>query len=223
MKIKKSIKIAIIVWLIISYITPPLLMGSNAGFWMMWLLYWFGLQIGLAYIFANCFIFMKMGREWWEVIIPFYNLFVFHEKIYGNGWWCIFPTVVGILSPLIPPISLVISFILLFLWGIVQNLRLAYSFNKSSSFALGLIIPGLNPIFTIMLAYGNSEFSPLEDFELSRPFNYVHKTAEDSANNMSVAATLVNKTEYEDKLSCRNCGEALNPGAVFCPKCGTRV
>ena len=170
----------------------------------------------LLFLLANCFIYEKMGRKWWEAIIPFYNSFVYHECIFGNGWWFLIPVACAAIAA-IPVIGPIVSGITGFLYMIVWNLRLAYSFNETAGFALGLML--LGPIFRLILAYGGSVYAPLEAFELLHPFTYQQKNSYDEAAPMESDFI----TATPDSRFCPACGNQLNPGVSFCPKCGTKV
>lgn len=86
--------------------------------------------------------FEKAGLEGWKAIIPFYNTYCLFRMAFGRdkGWMFIFAFV--------PCVNIVIMVILC--------LKLATAFNKSTAFALGLIL--LNPIFMLMLGFGDAQY-----------------------------------------------------------------
>lgn len=171
------------------------------------------LIIVFSILASYSFIFVRMKRHWWEAIIPIYNIFILHEGIYGNGWWFLFPFLA-----LIP----IIGWILSLIYVITFFVRFAYSFNKSFGFALGLLL--LNPIFVLLLAYGNAEYNPLTNFQLGHPFTFVHKNEVEN-NTLRHQASVQNpgSANFSNATFCPSCGNKLNPGAAFCPKCGTKI
>jgi len=81
-----------------------------------------------------------MGREGWEGIIPFYNLYVLCEELYGNGWkW---------LLTLIPLYNIYFLIKLHIDW--------AKAFDKGAGFAVGMML--LPFIFGLILAFGDAEY-----------------------------------------------------------------
>lgn len=166
------------------------------------------LAIAIVVLVANCKIFVKMGRKWWEAIIPFYNLYVLSEMTFGNGWWFLLMFV-----SLIP----VVGGILGLLFSIIWSLRLGKSFGQGTGFCIGLIL--LSPIFTLILGFGDAQYSPLQAFELSHPFDF------EPAGYTDASYTTVDSsasTTSAEKAFCTNCGAELQPGQEFCPSCGTK-
>ena len=168
------------------------------------------LAIAIVVLVANCKIFTKMGRKWWEAIVPVYNMYILAEKTFGNGWWFLLMFV-----SFIP----VIGGVLGILFSIIWSLRLGKSFGQSTGFCVGLIL--LSPIFTLILGFGDAQYSRLQDFELSHPFDfepagYTDATYSTVENNDTVASA------SEEKVFCTNCGAELKPGEEFCTSCGTK-
>lgn len=118
-----------------------------------------GSAFAILVVVANCFLYTKMGEPWWKAIIPFYNLFVINEKIFGNGWWFLI-TAFGAVP--------YVGWIVCLLYSVIFNVRLARSFGKESVFALGLIL--LSPIFILILGLGQARYVRLADFDYKRPF-----------------------------------------------------
>lgn len=166
------------------------------------------LAIAIVVLVANCKIFVKMGRKWWEAIIPFYNLYVLSEKTFGNGWWFLLTFV-----SIIPYIGTVLGI----LFSIIWSFRLGKSFKQSTGFCIGLIL--LSPIFTLILGFGDSEYAPLQDFDIAHPFDF------EPAGYTDASYTTVDSsasTTSAEKAFCTNCGAELQPGQEFCPSCGTK-
>lgn len=99
------------------------------------------LVIAVIMIVANWKIYTKAGKPGWASIVPFYNMYVMYEIAGMNGWM--------FLLTFIPIVNIVIQ--------IMLYLNLAKKFGKSTGFAIGLIL--LNPIFLLMLAFGNTEYN----------------------------------------------------------------
>jgi len=99
------------------------------------------LVIAVIMIVANWKVFTKAGKPGWASIIPLYNMYVMFEIAGINGWMFLLTFV---------PIANIIIQIMLYL-------NLAKKFEKSTGFAIGLIL--LNPIFLLMLAFGNAEYN----------------------------------------------------------------
>ena len=99
------------------------------------------LVIAVIMIVANWKIYTKAGKPGWASIVPFYNMYVMYEIAGMNGWMFLLTFV---------PIANIIIQIMLYL-------NLAKKFGKSTGFAIGLIL--LNPIFLLLLAFGNAEYN----------------------------------------------------------------
>ncbi len=85
-------------------------------------------------------IFTKAGKPGWAAIIPIYNVIVMLQVIGRPVWW--------IILFLIPVVNIIIEIIIF--------LDLAKSFGRSTGFGIGLIL--LNPIFVLILAFGDAEY-----------------------------------------------------------------
>lgn len=84
--------------------------------------------------------FQKMGRNGWEGIIPFYNLYVLCEVLYNNGnkFWFL----------LIPGYNIYVL--------IKYCIDLAKRFHKSAGFGVGLAL--LAPVFFCILGFGKDVY-----------------------------------------------------------------
>lgn len=99
------------------------------------------LAIGLLMIASFWKIFSKAGEPGWAAIIPIYNIIVLLKVVGRPLWW--------IILMIIPFVNIVI--------GIILAIDLAKRFNKSTGFAIGLII--LPFIFYPILAFGDANYS----------------------------------------------------------------
>ena len=88
------------------------------------------------------FMFTKMGREGWEGIIPIYNMYILFKELGYSGWMLLW---------LIVPIANIVVLCFVFI-------RLAKAFSMPKIFALGLLL--LNPVFTCILGFNDSNFNP---------------------------------------------------------------
>ncbi len=98
------------------------------------------LVIGIIAIVACWKIFTKAGEPGWASIVPFYSQYVLFKIAMGNGWF--------FLLQLVPLVNVVIAFLV--------YIKLAQAFGKGVGFGLGLIF--LNPIFVLILAFGDAEY-----------------------------------------------------------------
>ncbi len=97
--------------------------------------------LAIAALVGMWFVFVKMGRQGWEGIVPFYNLYVLFEELYGNG--------IKFLLLLIPFYNIYIAIKLYIDWG--------KTFSKETGFIIGLIL--LNPIFMLIMAFDDSTYT----------------------------------------------------------------
>lgn len=86
---------------------------------------------------SNWMCYKKMGYEGWEGIIPFYNLYILCEKLYGKGW--------KFLLLLVPLYNIYFIFKLMIDW--------AHGFNKSTGFGVGMVF--FPYIFTAILGFSS--------------------------------------------------------------------
>ena len=85
-------------------------------------------------------VFSKAGKAGWLAIIPIVNFFVLLD-IAGKPWWWF----IGLFIPIVNIIVLIL------IWhGLSEN------FGKEALFTLGLLF--LNPIFMLILAFGDAEY-----------------------------------------------------------------
>lgn len=117
---------------------------------------WYVLQVA-----AYWKIFTKAGEAGWKSLIPFYNMYTQYKLTWNPTWFFIliacgvvnfafgstegFFYVIGTLS------SLAMGVI-----GIISNFKLSQAYGHGTGFAIGLIL--LNPIFMLILGFGNSEY-----------------------------------------------------------------
>ena len=102
------------------------------------------LLFAIPALITNWQLFTKAGKPGWASIIPIYNLVVMFQICDMSPWL--------ILLNLIPFVNFVSAPIL----SIVMNAKLAGKFGKGVGFTLGFIF--FNFIFTLILAFGNSEY-----------------------------------------------------------------
>ena len=89
-------------------------------------------------------VFTKAGKPGWASLIPVYNMVVMYQIVGLNPWL--------LLLYLIPFVNWIAAFVL----SIMQNIKLAKVFGKSTGFAIGLIF--LNPIFLLILGFGDAKY-----------------------------------------------------------------
>lgn len=92
-------------------------------------------------------LFVKAGKPGWASIVPFYNLYVFFEITWGNGW--LFLLILLSIIPIVGSIAVLVIMI-------ITMVKLAKAFGKSGGFAVGLVF--LTLIFEAILAFGDSKY-----------------------------------------------------------------
>lgn len=85
-------------------------------------------------------LFTKAGHPGWAAFVPIYNMIILLQIIERPGWWLILFFV--------PMVNFVVMFIV--------GIELAQAFGKDILYGLGLFV--LTPIFTSMLAFGDSRY-----------------------------------------------------------------
>ena len=105
------------------------------------------IPIVLIAIVAIWRVFTKAGQPGWAVLIPFYNLYVYSQVVKRPGWWMLlyFASIIPVVG------SLAVLFV-----SIIDNLRLAKLFGKSSGFGVGIILLGV--VFLPILAFGDADY-----------------------------------------------------------------
>lgn len=124
--------------------------------------------LSILNLLANWRLFQKIGRQGWESLVPFYNLYILFETLYGHG------TKMFLL--LIP------------FYGIYAAVKyyidLAHAFNRSVLFGVGLMF--LNSIFTCILGLGDAEY--LDGSHAVVGHDGISRFVENMANNSERAA-----------------------------------
>lgn len=98
------------------------------------------LAISILTIVSMWKLFTKAEYPGWAAIVPFYNIWVLFEIVYGNG--------AKMFLLLIPFAN--------FVFMIMLYIELAKCYGKDTGFGIGLVF--LSPIFLPMLAFGNNEY-----------------------------------------------------------------
>ena len=130
----------------------------------------------IFYLFVAWKLYVKMCEPGWKSLIPFYNLYIWYQKILGNGLW-IFVLLVPFINVVLMTfikgfISLLIGilvFIFMFFFNIVTIFRTAKSFGRGVGTAIGLFF--LSGIFYPILALGSAEYNELPAWDIKDPFN----------------------------------------------------
>ena len=102
------------------------------------------LVVYILVVIAMWKVFTKAGKPGWASLIPVYNMVVMYQIVGLNPWL--------LLLYLIPIVNWIAAFVL----SIMQNVKLAKVFGKSTGFAIGLIF--LNPIFLLILGFGDAKY-----------------------------------------------------------------
>ena len=104
------------------------------------------LAVSVVQIIAMWKVFKKAGREGWEAIVPFYNIWVLFEISGYPGYYMLF-----FLIPCAGPFILIV-------FEILAYISLSKKFKKSSAFALLLIF--VSVVGFCILGFGNDEYDP---------------------------------------------------------------
>ncbi|MDD3219562.1 MAG: DUF5684 domain-containing protein [Lachnospiraceae bacterium] len=127
------------------------------------------LVFGVIWIIANWRIYSKAGEAGWKCIIPIYNTYVLYKFTWKTLFFWIFwisniaismLNYFGGTNKIVAVIVLCLSLLSIVL-AIIQMHKLSVSFGHGVGFTLGLIF--LNPIFTLILAFGSSEYIGAQD------------------------------------------------------------
>ena len=107
-------------------------------------------------------LFEKAGKPGWAAIVPFYNLYVFFEITWGNGW--LFLLILLAIIPIAGSIAVCVIMI-------ITMVKLAKVFGKSGGFAVGLVF--LSLIFEAILAFGDSKYVGIDGLAAQEVSNTV--------------------------------------------------
>ena len=110
----------------------------------------FVLALWVFLVIVQWKIFTKAGQPGWAVLIPFYNLYVYTKVIQRPSWW------IWIYIGCIITSIIIVGYLALLVFAILDTIRLAKVFGKESGFAVGLIF--LPIIFMPMLAFGDAKY-----------------------------------------------------------------
>ena len=98
--------------------------------------------LGLLVFISQIRIVAKSGDKWWKMLIPIYNIFVWHKVIYGDRYaillWLLLPGVGA------------------YMYSIASTVRLCNSFGKDVDMAMGMLMCPI--LFYPILAFGKSEY-----------------------------------------------------------------
>ncbi len=195
-----------------------------------------GLVAAVFSIIAMWKIFKKAGKNGWEAIIPFYNVYTLFEITWGNGWYFLL-----IFTSIIPFLGWIACLVIV----IITMVKLAKAFGKDGGFAVGLIF--LSIIFMAILAFDKSTYlgvpasgsnmtpagppvPPQDSFQSAEPV----PTPQNDITSSTVSEPIVDNgmdkpapdfepasAPTENTSFCTNCGASLPEGTVFCPNCGS--
>ncbi len=97
-------------------------------------------------------IFKLAGQPTLAAFIPVYNIYTFCKITFGSGLYFLIPVIASFIPGKL-------SSIIMSLFFIVSMYLLGKVFNKGLIFTLGLIIPVTSPIFILLLALSDSQYS----------------------------------------------------------------
>ncbi len=174
----------------------------------------FSVIYSIFMVVVNWKIFKKAGRKGWEVIIPFYGLWVFFEIVGLPGWLIFIPFVNGVL-------------------GIYAFFKLASCFGKSNLFGVGLVL--LPYIFLPILAFSkdslyigpdgnvNTEFHSNNQYQQPTQQSIVPPVSNQAEiNQANAAGTEFNSNPSVEKV-CSKCGTKAQSDVIACFMCGQSI
>lgn len=113
-------------------------------------------------------LFIKAGEKGWKALIPFYSLFVSHHLIGMSHFWffldiffwageIILEQIHG--TPLwLDKAFFSIAIMVTIISEIIHIIKLCYCYTKTELFGIGLFL--IPPLFSMILAFDNSEYNP---------------------------------------------------------------
>ena len=121
----------------------------------LWLIQLVLLAIVCMSLAGNWLVYQKMGEPGWKGIVPFYNLYVLFEKLYGNGLYALI--YLAFFVPMVGGLAVLCV-------NVFTQYRLAQSFRKDTGFMVGLVLCG--PLFRLLLGLDKAKYHQLPPLEL---------------------------------------------------------
>jgi hypothetical protein len=118
----------------------------------------------IAEIIGAWNMFEKAGEDGWKSIIPIYGVYIFAKISWTGSMFWIMPIaciLYFIFSAINLSVGCFIMIIVLLVWWIIMQVKLARKFEKGIGFTIGLIL--LNPIFICILGFGDASYDPFID------------------------------------------------------------
>ena len=169
--------------------------GIAAGFLVFYIIYMvLVLAVSVVQIIGMWKTFKKAGKQGWEAIVPFYNVWTLFEISGYPGAYMFF-----IFIPCAGPIIYLV-------FEIMAAISLSKKFNKSGGFAALLILVPV--VGYCILGFGNDEY----DASLGD-----HKNQKEETTTVDTTAKSTG-----DKF-CGNCGTKVAKNAKHCSNCGKEL
>ena len=124
--------------------------GGGLGMIMM-MISLFSLFVTVIFIAAGWRLFTKAGQPGWAAIVPIYNLYIMTQFLRMPVW-----TMLLLFVPIVN-----------FLAIIVFTHRMVMAFGKDVMWTVGLIIPVTAPFVYLALAFGDSSYREINEFDMS--------------------------------------------------------
>lgn len=175
-----------------SSVASGLLAGLAAGLMIFFIIL---LAVCVFIIVAEWKVFKKAGRNGWEAIIPFYNVYVLYEISGYPGWY--------MFLAFIPFAGTIITLV----FQIMACMSLAKKFGKSDAFGVCTVFFPF--VCMPILGFGSATY----DDSLGEHKNTTSNTNTNSNNNV-----VQEKVKY-----CPNCGEKLSEKDTVCSKCNAEL
>lgn len=113
-------------------------------------------------------LFTKAGEKGWKALIPFYNMFVSHHLIGMSHIWFILDIVfwaaevalafISGTPRLLEDVFFSVALVVTIISEIIHIIKLCYCYTKNELFGIGLFL--IPPLFSMILAFGKSEYNP---------------------------------------------------------------
>lgn len=162
-------------------------------------------MIGLT-VAALWKIFQKMGHEGWKGIIPYYNLYILFQELYGNGWRFLLMAI---------PIYNIYVYIKLFV-------DLAHAFHKSTGFGVGAAF--FPEIYLCILAFGSSSFGDgRSEIHHEDVISSGKATDKDIPDGHTAGPARPVPPKTSNQVHCPSCGKICPSVSRFCDRCGVSL
>lgn len=161
-------------------------------------------------------IFEKANKKGYKFLIPIYNILIIFEIASLSKWNILFYIIPFIFSILVFYLAAVVSnyMLILLIIPVVSftfitfklHIKLAHKFNMSTVFGLFLLIPPVNLILLLILAF-------------SKKVAYSQNKINTKTVNTKISNNVINVEIKSTNRVCPKCNKNLNDNAIYCTTC----